>query len=247
MKDNSSHGSQIAKNGFQNEEDIIKKFNNWKSDNEAPLWLKIMGYTLNEIEEVKAVKIHGFKTDVQVQVTIKLKQAIDAQNMQVKLVSNKTGFNQIDKRWVNSYVELWKLPNDIATILKYYTGEILPTKKVKDKRRMFANEFEPEEQTKMLNWLNENKHLILNDILKGRGQFAAEWFLVAKREKSNARWALKPMNICINHYSKGDAQITSRGNFHVGKVGIQRKGGDGGRKTAQMLQFKIDPTDIFDL
>lgn len=28
---------------------------------------------------------------------------------------------------------------------------------------------------------------------------------------------------------------------------MQRKGGDGGRKTAQMLQFKINPAELFDI
>lgn len=28
---------------------------------------------------------------------------------------------------------------------------------------------------------------------------------------------------------------------------MQRKGGDGGRKTAQMLQFKINPAELFDV
>lgn len=32
-----------------------------------------------------------------------------------------------------------------------------------------------------------------------------------------------------------------------GHITIQRKGGDGGRDTANMLQFKIDPTDLFDI
>ena len=27
---------------------------------------------------------------------------------------------------------------------------------------------------------------------------------------------------------------------------MQRKGGDGGRITANMLQFKLDPTELFD-
>jgi hypothetical protein len=27
---------------------------------------------------------------------------------------------------------------------------------------------------------------------------------------------------------------------------MQRKGGDGGRKTAQMLQFKINPAELFE-
>jgi len=95
--DRREHGSQTAKNGFRNEEDIIVKFNNWQTDIEAKLWLKTMGYLISDIEFVKAVKIYGHKADVQVQITVKLKELIDVQNMQVKLVSNKTGFNQIDK------------------------------------------------------------------------------------------------------------------------------------------------------
>ncbi len=53
---------------------------------------------------IKSVKLKDYKIDVLVQVTIKLKEAIDTQNLQVKLVSNPKGFNQIDKRWVYKYV-----------------------------------------------------------------------------------------------------------------------------------------------
>jgi hypothetical protein len=106
---------------------------------------------------VKAVKLSGFKTDVQVQITVKLKEVIDAQNLQVKLVSNPKGFNQIDKRWVDKYVEMWNIPVDISAILKRYTGEIKPTILIpKDKRRMFANEFSEKEQSDILLWLNNN-------------------------------------------------------------------------------------------
>jgi len=96
-------GSQTARNGFKNEDDIVSKFNNWKNDSDAQAWLLIMNYILSEIEYVEAIKLSGFKTDVQVQVTIKLKKVIDVENLQVKLVSNKKGFNQIDKRWVDKY------------------------------------------------------------------------------------------------------------------------------------------------
>ena len=168
-------GSQTAKNGFLNEDDIVEKFNNWILDEDAQKWLLIMEYQLNNIEYVKAVKLSGYKTDVQVQVTIKLKDVIDAQNLQVKLVSNPKGFNQIDKRWVDKYVEMWNIPLDIISIFKKYTGEIEPTiSNPKDNRRMFANEFTIDEQKKILDWLNKNKSLIVSDILKGRGQFSAE-------------------------------------------------------------------------
>ncbi|MBX2931611.1 MAG: hypothetical protein KF781_06690 [Chitinophagaceae bacterium] len=239
-------GSNTAKNGFNNENDIIHKLHHWHNDKEAQQWLLVMQYELKEIEYVKAVKLSGYKTDIQVQVTIKLKQAIDVQNLQVKLVSNEKGFNQIDKRWVDKYAILWNMPTKIIDILKLYTGEIKPTiENVKDNRRMFANEFMESDRNLMLKWLNNNKSLIVSDILKGRGQFAAEWMLVAQKIKSNARWILKPMNFCLNFFGNGEIEITERGNFKIGKITMQRKGGDAGRKTANMLQFKINPAELF--
>ncbi|MFK7947113.1 MAG: type II restriction endonuclease [Saprospiraceae bacterium] len=240
-------GSQTAKNGFKNEKDIVKKFNNWQTDEEAQLWLKIMEYNLDEIEFVKAIVISGHKTDVQVQITIKLKEAIDVENLQVKLVSNLKGFNQIDKRWVDKYVEMWNIPNEITELLKQYTGEILPiVDNPKDKRRTFANEFSIENQQLIVKWLKENQALIISDILKGRGKFAAEWMLVAQKVAGEARWILKPMNFCLNFFGNGDVEITKRGNFKISRITMQRKGGDNGRKTAQMLQFKINPAELFD-
>lgn len=239
-------GSQTAKNGFLNEDDIVRKFNNWQIDEEAQQWLTLMEYQLENIEYVKAIKLSGFKTDVQVQVTIKLKELIDVQNLQVKLVSNLQGFNQIDKRWVDKYVELWNIPQPIITILKKYTGEIAPSiDNPIDKRRTFAHEFTLAEQENMLDWLNANKSLIVSDILKGRGQFAAEWMLVAQKTKANARWIVKPMNFCLNYFGNGTVTITKKGNFKIGRITMQRKGGDNGRSTAQMLQFKINPAELF--
>lgn len=74
-------GSQTAKNGFLNEDDIVIKFNNWQKDLDAQKWLIIMDYKLEEIQYVEAIKISGYKTDVQAQITIKLKKAIDVQNL----------------------------------------------------------------------------------------------------------------------------------------------------------------------
>ena len=207
-----------------------------------------MNYNLKEIEFVEAVKLSGYKTDVQVQVTIKLKKAIDVENLQVKLVSNSKGFNQIDKRWVDKYVEMWDVPQNIISILKRYTGEEKPNiKNTKDARRMFANEFSEKEQTLILEWLKKNQTLIVSDILKGRGKFAAEWMLVVQKISKNARWILKPMNFCINYFGNGETVITDRGNFRIGKITMQRKGGDAGRETAKMLQFKINPAELFDI
>ncbi|MBC5857121.1 type II restriction endonuclease [Campylobacter jejuni] len=242
-------GSNTAKNGFKNENFVVNTFNNWQNDTLAQSWLKAMNYNINDIQNVKAQKIKGgFKADVQVVilVQIKLQNLQDVQNIQVKLVSNPQGFNQVDKRWLKNYNELWNFPDELLEILQYFTGEKSPKiKNLKDKRRMFLTEFTKEEQEQVINFFIKNQALVVNDILKGRGQFASEWFLVIlKIEKQDLKWLLKPINEVINFYS-GEVLITDRGSLKIGKITMQRKGGDNGRISANMLQFKMNPCELF--
>ena len=177
-------GSETAKSGFRNEEDIINRFNNWKRDKVAQKWLATMGYIIKEIEYVKAVKIGGnYKTDVQVQVTIKLKDAIDCENLSVKLVSNPQGFNQIDKREIDKYVQMWNMSKDIESILKLFTGKIKPENKsgLKDPRRMLLTEMSKHDQDKIIKFFSRNKILIISDVLKGKDKLTADWMLVILR------------------------------------------------------------------
>ena len=240
-------GSATAKGGFRNEDDIVAKFNDWKNDEDAQKWLEIMGYPIDEIEKVEAVKLHGYKTDVQVQIMIYMKKAIAAENLSIKLVSNPQGFNQIDKRWVDNYVELWDIPDDIVKILKMFTGEIPPksVKGLRDKRKIFFDEMEKGSQKKILDFFTKNKFLIVSDILKGRGKFSAGWMLVALKSNGSCKWTLKSINKAMNVFAEGRVRITPRGNLKIGKIGMQRKGGDAGRDTAKMLQFKINPVELF--
>lgn len=240
-------GSQTAKRGFKNEKDIVEKFNSWKTDEDAQTWLGIMGYPSDEIEKVEAMQVHGYKTDVQIQITIYLKKAIAAENLSVKLVSNPQGFNQVDKRWVDKYIEMWEIPEDIARILKLFTGEIKPTRSgLKDNRRMFFNEMDEEEREKIVNFFTKNKILIVSDVLKGRGILSAGWMLVALVLEKESKWILKSINQAMNIFADGPVRLTNRGSLRIGKIGMQRKGGDGGRDTAKMLQFKINPVLLFD-
>ena len=161
MKNLEKIGSETAKNGFKNEDYVVEKFNNWHDDLIAQEWLISMNYKLADIQNVKASKIKGsFKADVQVQikVEIQLKELIDVQNLQVKLVSQKSGFNQIDKRWVDKYAELWEIPQNISKILKFYTGELKPyISAPKTYNRMLINEFNEKEQNELIEFLKKNK------------------------------------------------------------------------------------------
>ena len=247
-KDLKVTGSYTAKGGFENENKIVAKFNNWKTDQEAQSWLVIMGYVIKEIESIKAVKLSNrYKTDVQVQITIYMKKAISAENLSIKLVSNPAGFNQIDKRWIKKYAEMWNIPEDIVKILQLFTGEISPKNRenLRDNRRMFLNEMKKEEQKKVLDFFSKNKFLVISDMLKGRGKFSAGWMLVVLKTKENNKWVLESINHGINFFAEGTVRITSKGSLKIGRVTMQRKGGDAGRETAKMLQFKINPVKLF--
>ena len=248
MEDLALRGSKTAKDGFKNETDVANKFNNWEADTEAREWLTIMNYDLNDIESVRAVVITGYKTDVNVQVQVNLKNAVDTENIQVKLVSIKKGFNQVDKRSLDNYKELWDIPEDVYETLQYFTGEKAPYKaNTKDSRRMFLNEMEECKQNAVVKWFSENKTLILSDIIKGRGKFSAEWVLVAQKVQSDSRWVLRNINEVLQHYAVGEVKISPKGSLTLGSVLVQRKGGDGGRDTAKMLQFKLNPASLFDI
>ena len=145
-------GSLIAKGGFRNEDNVISKLNAWRTDVDAQNWLISAGYDPALIETVQAIKgseagrnlrvLGPQKTDVQINVKIiTLNSETHTENIQVKLVSNKRGLNQIDKRWISKYVQLWNIPENIETILKRFTGEIAPTiLNPRDERRVHKNE-----------------------------------------------------------------------------------------------------------
>ncbi len=240
-------GSETAKGGFRNEDDVKDKFNSWNTDKEAQAWLIAMGYNLKDIDSVEAIKINGsYKADIQVKITIYFKKLIAPENISIKLVSNPQGFNQIDKRWVKNYVELWNITSEVEIILKLFTGEIEPIKNnLTDQRRMFLNEMEETKQKQIVSFFEENKVLVVSDIIKGRGKFSADWMLVILKNGDMNSWVLKEINEVMNIFSKGKVRITSRGSLKIGQIGMQRKGGDGGRDSAKMLQFKINPVILF--
>ena len=253
-------GSETAKGGFANEKAIAKKFENWKKDKEAQKWLKIMGYELKKIKKVKAEVLHGHKTDVQIKVTITLKKLISVQNLSIKKTNSDADYNQIDKRWVKNYIDLWEIPENIVTTLRIFCGEISPSELLKegkitkrkydslrDKRRFFMDEFENKHKKSIVDFFKKNKILVLTDIIKGRDKFSATWMLVTRYNKGEDKttWILADINKALSIFGDGEVEISPRGSLSIGRVTLQRKGGDGGRPTGNMLQFKIRPCDLF--
>ena len=103
-----------------------------------------------------------------------------------------------------------------------------------------------DDQNKIIHFFEDNKILVISDVLKGRGEFAADWVLVILKANNESKWVLKSINETMNVFGGGDVRITNQGSLKIGKIGMQRKGGDAGRDTAKMLQFKINPVELFD-
>lgn len=271
-------GSQTAKGGFANEQAICEKFNNWKNDNEAQQWLKIMGYNLKQINSVKAIHIPTrfkktdierlklqdtdfesllrFKkaADVQIRIIITIGKIIKVENLSLKKANSDANFNQVDKRWVSSYQEIWGFDNEIAFRLRLFTGELTPKdypdirgdRQLRDRRRLFLDELPEYLRNKIINFFTENKILVVSDILKGRGGLSVNWMLVTRYNKADGttRWTLKDINTAMNFFGYGDVRISPKGSLYLGKITIMRKGGT---PDPTKLQFKIKPCDLFDL
>lgn len=237
-------GSQTAKNGFKNEDEIRDKFNNWTADDDAKAWLGVMGYKLSDIQSVTAKKPHGEKSDVDV--TVKTKSGEKTDGISIKLVSSPTGFNQIDKRWLSHYVAMWSIPTDVEAALKLFLGETPPTKSGRSADRMFLDEIEPAQRQAVIDFFSKNKERILHDLFRGDGLHAATWFMVALKATDKTKWVLRRDEDTMRFFGSGPVELTRGGNLKIGRVSAQRKGGDNGRETARMLQFKINPVQLFD-
>jgi R.HinP1I restriction endonuclease len=237
-------GSNTAKNGFKNEDEIRDKFNNWQTDKDAQAWLATMNFKIADIEKVAAAKPHGEKADVEVRLTTRSGEK--KEGISIKLVSSPTGFNQIDKRWLATYAKMWKMPADVHNALKLFVGELPPRSAGRDPKRMYLNELTPEEQKAVVDFFTANRDEIVSDLFAGDGSHAAGWVMVAFKATANTRWVLRSSADTIKHFADGKIEITRAGNLKIGRVTMQRKGGDGGRETAKMLQFKINPVQLFD-
>ena len=239
-------GSKTARAGFSNEKDIRDKFNNWKTDLDAQDWLNSLGHQTKNIKLVIASKApHGIKPDILVEITDNQNHKTQAW-ISIKLVSNiSQGFNQVDKRWVDDYSKLWSIPAGVSDLLKLFTGDRPHTiKNSRDIRRLFLTEFSFSDQQLIKNFFTANKGLVISELFEGRG-IKANWMMVTAKSEENVYWKIQPMSLALNIFSTGPVTITAQGSLKIGTVTMQRKGGDNGRNTANMLQFKANPLLLF--
>jgi len=241
-------GSRTAKGGFRNEEAVRDTFNRWQTDALARQWLTTMHGQLDDVQNVVASVPHGEKAKTDVEVRVTTAEGETRYGISIKLVSSPQGFNQIDKRWVKSYAEKWEIPPEVEASLRLFVGEVPPTSPGRDADRMFLDELPPDAQQKLVEFFTTRREAIAHFLLAGEGDHAAGWFLVNLGGDSPqaGQAVLVSTAEAARFFGEGDVAITPQGSLRIGRITMQRKGGDGGRETAKMLQFKINPADLFD-
>ena len=187
--------------------------------------IKKFGFSEEDYEELMRFK----KTDIQVQIRliIRVNNALRVENLSLKKANSDADYNQVDKRWVNSYKEMWHFDDEIALALKLFTGEIPPSShremlkvsisQLRDKQRVFLTELRDEIVQKIISFFTRNKILVVSDILKGRGGFAADWMLVTRYNKKNdtTTWILKDINTAMNFFGKEHVKVSPRALFSI--------------------------------
>ena len=238
--------SETAKSGFVTEDQVVTEFHNWSNSVTAKKWLLVIGYSKIKTVKAKTTRSMGINSKADILVEVNASNPIG-----ISIKKFTASFNQIDKRKVDNYQKIWNIPNDVVIILKKYCGQQgyrpmdkNPIPQVKDQRRYFLTELTQDEQKRILNFFEQNKSIIIHDILRGNVEPKADYMLVVKKNGSGIEEStITKIENVISHYD-GSVEITKRGNLKLGKITVQRKGGNGGSITAQMLQFKFSPKEV---
>lgn len=256
-------GSRVAKSGFKNEEDIVKKINNWESDSDAEDWLRII---FGSLDKIKNVQCENLSNNVKPDICINIEGANSnfEEYVSIKKAKSSANYNQIDKRWVEDYSKLWGFDKETEAALKMFVGrqgwspneisnkyDIQDISSLRDNRysdtprRLYIDELPDNMKNSVLEFLEDKMDIIIDDIISGTGEPEAKWIMVTKFNEDGVAesWHLSDISSAIDQIS-GDVTVSNQGNIKLGDITVQRKGGDNGRETAQMLQFKMNPLDL---
>ncbi len=172
----------------------------------------------------------------------------------MKGISMKTykpdvSFSQANRGSLETYVEELGMSYGVAETLRAFVV------KNHQGERTMLNEAPISAQDELLRFFQLYQRQIISHVLRGKakGVLKADWLLLHETEdedwisKVGNRdcWHLYPMATVIDCCCTEAPSITKAGNLTLGLgLTLQRKGGDGGAKTANDLQFKLNPKAV---
>ena len=213
--------SAAARSGFKMEEEAARMFRNWREDATASTWLEKIGFR-GQLTDVKTTRSLGSNSKADILLYTRSTKI----GISVKKFTGR-GYNQIDKRWIDDYKSMWKMPTDVANTLRKFCGEEgyrpadLGIHGTKDHRRLFLNEMDPSEVGPVTEFFRSNMDRILYDMLGGTSQYKAHYILVIKTDRNRIIGSnIVDLDAAVNIY-RGEVSITRRGSLK--SVGLQSK------------------------
>ena len=174
-----------------------------------------------------------------------------ANTLAMKGISMKTfkpevSFSQANRGPLGTFVEELGISYGVAETLRAFVV------KNHDGDRTMLNKASGSEQAELLKFFELYQRQIISHVLRGKAKAAlkADWLLLHETKDADwiskvgnqEFWHLYPMATVIDCCCSETPSITKAGNLTLGLgLTLQRKGGDGGAKTANDLQFKLNP------
>ena len=164
----------------------------------------------------------------------------------MKTYNPDVSFSQANRGSLETYVEELGMSSGVAETIRAFV------EKNHQGERTMLNEAPISEQEELLRFFQLYQRQIISHVLRGKakGVLKADWLLLHETKDTNwlskvgnrESWHLYPMAKVIDCCCTEAPSITKAGNLILGLgLTLQRKGGDGGAKTANDLQFKLNP------
>ncbi len=172
--------------------------------------------------------------------------------LSMKTYKPEVSFSQANRGSLETYVEELGISYGVAETLRAFVV------KNHGGDRIMLNEAPASEQDELLNFFRLYQRQIISHVLRGKakGVLKADWLLLHEAKDADwinkvgqrEFWHLYPMGQVIDCCCSEAPSITKAGNLILGLgLTLQRKGGDGGAKSANDLQFKLNPKEIHEV
>ena len=237
--------SEAAHRGLEAEQALIEKINRHDPD---CVWIVEECCETEGYGNFKAKK-PGSREKPDVLIYDDPSNILAMKGISMKTYKPEVSFSQANRGSLETYVEELGISYGVAETLRAFVV------KNHGGDRTMLNEAPASEQDELLNFFRLYQRQIISHVLRGKakGVLKADWLLLHEAKDSDwikkvgqrEFWHLYPMSQVIDCCCSESPSITKAGNLTLGLgLTLQRKGGDGGAKTANDLQFKLNPKMI---
>lgn len=234
--------SEAAHRGLDAEQALIEKINRHNPD---CMWIVEECCETEGYGNFKAKK-PGNREKPDVLIYDDPSNVLAMKGISLKTYKPEVSFSQANRGALETYVEELGMSYGVAETLRAFV------EKNHQGKRTMLNEATISAQEELLRFFQLYQRQIISHVLRGKakGVLKADWLLLHETKDANwmckvgnrESWYLYPMATVIDCCCTEAPSITKAGNLILGLgLTLQRKGGDGGAKTANDLQFKLNP------